>query len=237
MYQCTEPDLLMMWNSHKLGVSVSHPQTFRGPIFAWIFLGDEIQSFSGTTDTTTKWFSRNLMGMKYSYWSLMNRYQKLTMNLPVLFSLLVFFKNLVSSNSAHPHSWVTSFTTSICASLQHAKERQKGVATPPHLRLKVCHCVMAWSKPLVVCLKSTMWVFPKIGVPQNGWFILKNPIKMDDLGVPLFSETPMFCWGSLSPSFSTVWISWDFCVSLWKEHKSHVVRLSHVRKVTILRAT
>ena len=34
------------------------------------------------------------------------------------------------------------------------------------------------------------WVFPKIGVPQNGWFTIENPIKMDDLGVPLFLETP-----------------------------------------------
>ena len=35
---------------------------------------------------------------------------------------------------------------------------------------------------------DAIWVFPKIGVPQNGWFIMEHPIKMDDLGVHLFLE-------------------------------------------------
>ncbi len=39
---------------------------------------------------------------------------------------------------------------------------------------------------------SDIWMFPKIGVPQNGWFNMANPIKMDDLGVPLFLETPIY---------------------------------------------
>ena len=37
---------------------------------------------------------------------------------------------------------------------------------------------------------SYKWVFPNIGIPQNGWFTMENPVKMDVLQVPLFLKTP-----------------------------------------------
>ena len=46
----------------------------------------------------------------------------------------------------------------------------------------------------LVCMQQrenhSNWVFPKIGVPQNGWFIMENHIKMDDFGgATIFGNT------------------------------------------------
>ena len=80
--------------------------------------------------------------------------------------------------------------------------------------------------PIFVSQFSTC-LFPNIGVPQNGWFIMENPIKMDDLGMPLFLETPTPCCCGTSADLgchpfqrrrSSCGAPWTFECQKWRSH-------------------
>ena len=71
-----------------------------------------------------------------------------------------------------------------------------------------------------------MWVFPK----TRG--IMENPIRMDDLGVPIFLETPMLGMVKFSEAFAL-----SFREGIFHKHSKHVIdMLSHFETIQHLRA-
>lgn len=56
-----------------------------------------------------------------------------------------------------------------------------------------CQISGDWSSWSSCHLSKLIWMFPKIGIPQKGGFIMENPIRIGCFfflrGVPLFSET------------------------------------------------
>ena len=66
---------------------------------------------------------------------------------------------------------------------------KSGLGQARCVRGKPCQCTFEGSESMQI------WVLnQKLGVFPPKWMvkIMENPIKMDDLGVPLFSETPIY---------------------------------------------
>ena len=71
-----------------------------------------------------------------------------------------------------------------------------------------------------------IWVFPKIGVPQNGLFIMENLVKMDDLGgTPIFGNTHLLC--HISYSKKTWKLGYMFCNPMAFEQKKSTQTFFH----------
>ena len=58
---------------------------------------------------------------------------------------------------------------------------------------------------VLVIYSRFIWLFPKIGVPQNGWFIMENHYKMDDLG-----GKPTIFGNTHIGNYTTESITWIF---------------------------
>ena len=61
---------------------------------------------------------------------------------------------------------------------------------------------------------TNIWVFPTIGVPQNGWFIMENPIK-------LFLETPIYNMNHLDKNMFSISYGHWAAVVIYDCHVEH----------------
>ena len=63
------------------------------------------------------------------------------------------------------------------------------------------HSSWSWNKQILQRCNCSIWGFPKIGIPQNGWFVMENPIKWMTWGYPYFWKHPCCSagfWGGIS---------------------------------------
>ena len=92
--------------------------------------------------------------------------------------------------------------------------RQKWVHLPPRIAVKLYKIYNELPPP---------GCFQKIGIPQNGWFVMEHPFKIDDLEVtPIFGNThrdiPCGVPGNPLPATATGWPQPNCCwiPSAWR---------------------
>ena len=116
--------------------------------------------------------------------SIQNQYtihsRKLLKTLPIVGSLTLTSPPPFLAHPRPPPSYWNRHASQSCHSIGF-------VATPPN-GVNRQGMSPAWFEQ-----GRLIWVFPKIGVPQNGWFIMENPTKWMIWGIPIFGNTHLHC--------------------------------------------
>ena len=100
------------------------------------------------------------------------------------------------TNFCFPKTW-SHCHQKLWMKIENFKIHHKGNTHPVGFFIKIWVIFLKFIPPMWCFF---IWVFPKTGVPQNGWFIIReNLIRNDDLRVPLFLETPIFCKNPTDP--------------------------------------
>ena len=132
------------------------------------------------------------------------------------------------SQTANPNYWlIISWSDQQKGGLFEATFVGTSASAPRRLihrhRLWVCWPPRTWQ----FCwwpFWDDIWVFPKIGVPENGWFIVENPIKWMIWGYHCFWKHPYDAFSkvvSIVKVTSNVWEIkkiglWFVCVGGWE---------------------
>ena len=102
---------------------------------------------------------------------------------------------------------------SFCASMSSLSWKKRIESPNPALTvshvytlyLQIClsnlFCLNMSNKTLCILWSTSIWVFPKIGVPQNAWFIMETPINP----WMIWGENPLFSETSIYTSMKRMW--------------------------------
>ena len=100
---------------------------------------------------------------------------------PVFPQVAVFFASFQQGSTVHPRGFYTK------PGLVDKSQVPTSIPTPLIRSLAWIGMLLTW------CMKWNMGVSKNRGTPK--WMVYNgNPIKMDDLGVPLFLETPIYIY-------------------------------------------